>query len=608
MAPVTRWNLRLSLLAALIAALVLVSGSRPRLVGDGHEYLVQALNFARFTGPSIDHRVFPWMQRRLVALEPRFSSLDIEHTAPAVKDGRRDFVHFWFYSALAAPLVWLAEEAAVNPIHAFTLLNLLLLGVAWRLAVPRIGLPAGLLLFAGPIVWWIDKAHTEVFTFSMLIVAMAQIRDRPWWSMVALGAAATQNPPLAVGALLVAVAELLSRRNVFRHWKFRAGLATALILAALHPAYYYARYGRFSLLTANLHIGIPSGAAFVAPVLDPQIGLTGNFPGFVLVVLAGSALLALVARRDLLNRDLTLSVMIGVFFMFSTAQAMNIHHGGTPSISRYAFWLVPLAMPLLARARLFRLTWWRRFYRATAVISAVVSCWAFHPRVGENAHEPTLLADFMWNLEPAWSNPVPEVFSETILQLDSSFLLVPLATQNCRKILIAGRGSGMPMWPLPCPPAPIPARCASPLALCYANLAGGQYSFAPSTAGYDPKLIRFQRTWPAESETFVQQVFHELDWLTLDRPPSRPGVVRGVRQVNQIWTWVGRDRLLMVLDTTSADPAVTLRPTLPMTGRLIDVGSRRTVRELDTLGAAGPDWEIPLPPHANILLLTLRLR
>jgi len=40
------------LLVALTVALVLVWGSPPRLVGDGHEYMVQALNFARFSGPS----------------------------------------------------------------------------------------------------------------------------------------------------------------------------------------------------------------------------------------------------------------------------------------------------------------------------------------------------------------------------------------------------------------------------------------------------------------------------------------------------------------------------------------------------------------------------
>ena len=602
------WKLRLSLLAALTVGLVLVSGSPPRLVGDGHEYMMQALNFARFTGPSIDHRVLPWMQRRLTAIEPRFASLDLENTLPAVKDGRRDPVHFWFYAALASPFVWLADETDVNPVHAFALLNLLLLGVALRLALPRMRAPACVLLFAGPIIWWIDKAHTEVFTFSLLTAAMVLLRDRPWWSMVALGAAATQNPPIAVALLLVAGAEVMGRRAALRDWRFWTGLAAGVGLAALHPAYFYFRYGQFSLLTSNLHIGIPSGAAFVATVLDPQIGLAGNFPGFLLVVVFGGALLVRIAPRDYLDRDITLAVAIGLFFMFSTAQAFNVHHGGTPGISRYAFWLVPLAVPLLIRAQLCRLAWWRRLYWATAILSAAISCWAFHPRVGENAYEPTLLADFMWNRTPAWSNPVPEVFSETILREDSSFLVVPVATRDCRKILVAGRGSGMPMWPLPCPPAVIPPRCAGPLALCYANLTSGRYEFEPSIAGYNPKLIRFQRTWPVDSETFVRKIFNELDWQTLDNTPSRPGVVRNVRQVDRIWTWIGRDRLLLVLDGTGAKASVTLRPELPMTGRLYDVMSQRSVQELDTQGVPGPDWEIPLPSHADTLLLTLRIR
>ena len=87
-------KLRVSLLAALAAALVLVWGSPPRLVGDGYEYMAQAFNFARFSGPSIDRRVMPWIERRLAAIEPRLASLDIEREAPGNRDGRSDFVHF----------------------------------------------------------------------------------------------------------------------------------------------------------------------------------------------------------------------------------------------------------------------------------------------------------------------------------------------------------------------------------------------------------------------------------------------------------------------------------------------------------------------------------
>ena len=294
-------------------------------------------------------------------------------------------------------MVWLADETGVNPVHAFTLLNLILLGLALRLALPRIGLPGCLLLFGGPIVWWIDKAHTEVFTFSLLTVAMLVLRERPWWSMVALGAAATQDPPIAAAIVLVAVGEVVARRPTWPDGKFWAGL-------------------------------------------------------------------------------------------------------------------------------------------------------------------------------------------------------------------IAGRGPGMPMWPIPCPPAAMPSRCISPLTFCYANLVGQGYSFVVASGRYDPNKLRLRPAWPVQSEAYVQTVFSELDWRTLTFATSSPEVIRGVRQVGRVSTWLAPDRLLMVLETTGASPSITLRPDLPMTGRLLDVTAQRTVRELDTRGAVGPDRVIPLPPMTDTLLLTLRIR
>jgi hypothetical protein len=570
--------------------------------------MVQGLNFARFTGPSVEHRVMPWMQRKLTTIEPRFKTFDVEASAPVVRDGRRDFVHFWFYAWLATPAIWVADQFDINPVHAFTLLNLILLGLALRLALPKIGLPAGLLLFGSPIIWWIDKAHTEIFTFSMLTVAMVMLRDRPWWSMVAVGAAATQNPPIAAVMGLVAVSEVVARPSAVRVWKFWAGGAVGLALALLHPFYYYSRYGRWSLLTTNLHIGIPSCAAFTATVFDPQIGLLGNFPSLLLLALVGGVLLTRIAPRDLLERDFTIAGLAGLFFMFSAAQAFNVHHGGTPSISRYAFWLMPLAVPLLTRTELLRPRWWRRLLWGTSCISFAACCWAFNPSAGENAREPTWAASVIWNWLPSWSNPVPEVFSETIVGQDSSSVFAPVATRNCQKVLIAGRGPGMPMWPLPCPPAPIPSMCVAPLTFCYANLGRHGYGFAVAAGKYDPRKIGIQRTWPVRSEEYVQAVFNELDWSSLDNAPSRPGVVRGVRQVTRMWTWLGRDRLLIVLDGAGAEPSITLRPELPMTGRLLDVTSQRTVRELDTSGVAGPDWEVKLPAYADTLILTLRIR
>ena len=73
---------------------------------------------------------------------------------------------------------------------------------AWLIA--RVPMAVALFVVAGPILWWVDKAHAEVLTVSMIAIGLLELRDRPWWSIVAFGVAATQNPPMA-GAMILAL-------------------------------------------------------------------------------------------------------------------------------------------------------------------------------------------------------------------------------------------------------------------------------------------------------------------------------------------------------------------------------------------------------------------
>lgn len=189
---------------AAAAAAILVSTSPPRVVGDGGEYLTQAINFASLHGPSLSRRDIPAIHARLALVSPAMTTWDIEAASiPGGANRRRDFQHFWFYSLMATPFLWLTDAAGLNPIRAFTLLNGSLLLLAIAIALPRIGGVATTLLFAGPIVWWIDKAHTEAFTVALVSIAILLMRERPGWALAASGLAATQNPPIA--ALFVAI-------------------------------------------------------------------------------------------------------------------------------------------------------------------------------------------------------------------------------------------------------------------------------------------------------------------------------------------------------------------------------------------------------------------
>jgi hypothetical protein len=99
------------------------------------------------------------------------------------------------------------------------------------------------LLFCSPVLWWIDKSHTEAFTFSLLALAFALLREAPWWSMIALGAASSQNPPVAAVLLCVGAATLARRPGAARDARVWTGAAVAAAITLAHPVYYGWRWG-----------------------------------------------------------------------------------------------------------------------------------------------------------------------------------------------------------------------------------------------------------------------------------------------------------------------------------------------------------------------------
>src|SRR5262249_25796360 len=150
---------------------------------------------------------------------------------PSLRAGeRQDFPHFWFYSLLAAPFVAGARAIGVSPWSGFLLLNVLLWSLAITVTARRASTAALAFVFLGPIIWWLDKGHTEVFTVSVVTIATMEIETAPWWSAVAFGAAATQNPPWLVGAFIAAALTIRDGQMRGRRGAIAAtGLAVALL-------------------------------------------------------------------------------------------------------------------------------------------------------------------------------------------------------------------------------------------------------------------------------------------------------------------------------------------------------------------------------------------
>jgi hypothetical protein len=601
----SRWLAHWTLPCALLLAALAV-GATPKVVGDGGEYFVYAVAMARGSVPPLTQRDLADGKSELASAHARLQAWDTDAATIAGPPGDRDFVHFWFYPALAAPGVALARLAGVNPCWSFVALNVALLLAAWRLSAARFGWAVSLMVCGGPILWWVDKVHTEAFTFALLTVAAASLSARPWLSLVALGAAATQNPPIALLLPPFAAAGLWLRRGREDRRATLAGLAGGAVLAALHPAYYLAVHGRPSLLAIGSRGVVPSLPELGAVLWDTNVGLVFGHPLFV-AALAGAVLTLLITRPAVMrDAELAAAAVAAPVLLLAFSQTTNFQHGATPGLSRYALWLLPLAL------RPFDLAWSqtraRKWMGPWAVTSFLVCLVAYHPSVAEKAYRPSYATRWLWTSAPALFTPLPEVFSETV-RGDDEGIHVPVGLPGCEKVLMEGGGSWRPMWPAPCYPAAVPESCRQAGSYCYANRTARGFDFDPvprprrSAVQFSPS-----GAWGQEAEPVVRRLLDGADWPSL-KPGSALGGARFFRSAEHVRrAWDLQSERALVLVTGGADPGarVFLRLPRPMEGPMVDGDTGAEIGHAAFLGSPYELFPLSLPQHSGLILIVLR--
>jgi hypothetical protein len=282
-----------------------------------------------------------------------------------------------------------------------------------------------------------------------------------------------------------------------------------------------------------------------------------------------------------------------------------MHHGGTPSFSRYSVWLIPLAIPALALAREHGRRVWRVVSGALAVSSALACLIAFHPSVRENAREPTWLADALWRHTPSLNNPVPEIFLEVVGRAER--FAAPVGLDGCEKVLLGGRGPEDGMWPVPCYPQEVPPLCRVLGVLCYANLRDGRYDFVrPPGRRRGGAAANREWVWPLEAEANIRRLYDGWGWRRLGINPDGIDVLSDVEGV-RVRTLGTNQEFVLVLRRTRERATLRFQPEMPMWGAFIDPQSGRTVEAVSFGGTPGYTWDVALPGGSDLLIFAARL-
>jgi hypothetical protein len=347
--------------------------------------------------------------------------------------------------------------------------------------------------------------------------------------------------------------------------------------------------------------GLPSLAEIAVVPFDLNVGLVVGFPALIVATLWAAIVAARRKPASLLAADVLGAAATAFVFLVAFASTANLHHGATPGMTRYALWLIPLAIPILASVHAQPGPSWSPVLGAITIGSVLFSMIVYHPARPENWTQPTRLSQWVWTHRPAWSNPMPEVFAETLRHDDRT--VVPTATRQCEKIVLGGDVFPDGAWPVPCAPTPLPTFCSDAGAVCYANRTGVTYSFVRAPGRRRP-LTPDGRVWPRSTETQVRTWYNERHWWPLLEHVGDLEALRAA--INVRATTMGTAaRFVITLERPAPDATLTFRLPGPTRGEFLDPATGASVGAVRFDGPADELFSTPVPTGHDVLILEM---
>jgi hypothetical protein len=431
------------LTAALATVFVLNAFHGPIVMrGDANDYFLMNVSMSSHGTPElrasdIEHYSTLRVDEGVIGASP----YDGYFVSPV--NGARYCWHFWLYPAFAAPAHWLLDAAGVSPLRAYELTNVLMFLLAMYAIIRVADLqPHQRLLFAGlfvasPVAWYMSWPSAEVFTASLVVLAIALFtRTRYVAGVLAAALGATMNPTLLVLVAALAVYALVQapRAARVRHALLIAG-ASAVGLAAMLFNYSLFRAGNLIQWAGMASTRFITPHKLVAFFLSLDQGLLPYAP--VALVLGVAAVMPAVRGRDWWVLGRFTAVLVAVTLTATTIE----WNSDAAGLRRHALWIFPfllwLGVEMLARND-------RRTQRIAAIALGiqllVFAAWVFPP--GMVHMSP--VTEFVLTHAPAAYSPVPSVFSAR-----TQHLTVPLAEAvpvifesqtGARKVLVNREG------------------------------------------------------------------------------------------------------------------------------------------------------------------------
>lgn len=440
------------------------------LVGDGAEYYALFYAWKETVRPWMTLQSFDAYSNFIASKEvAAFTSREqLEKTFEMLKVNQtQDFNHFWFYSFSAylfsKTFSLIGIDISAHNSFLFLHFGLLFLtaSIAYRYHKLAGVVTFFVMTFASPIVWYLNKAHTEVFTFTLTVAAVIVfISNRYFLSALFFAIGSTQNPSFAILALIALMYGYFTKKE--KHYTTSEVILTisSLLIILLHPAYYFFRFGVVTpqLLAGGASLG-GHFSSFYMWIVDPDLGLLPNWPLGLAYVLMGIYFLYRNSAIVTFRQNVLIYLFLICFFFvnaFAHASTTNVNSGATPGLARYALWYMPIMYPIIMYVNCKLIEKKLAFYvfilpfLALAIINLKLN----NPEVNDDCGTPSSLSFFLQKYMPWVYDPPAEVFSERYSGVGERVLFYNprgIIGPDCKKILVyPGEGRNKFFFPSHC--------------------------------------------------------------------------------------------------------------------------------------------------------------
>lgn len=444
------------LISVLLVAVLLFMPVGDR-VGDGGEYYAMLFSWVHSHRPWADPQSFDAYNRYVATRDAKHNWIATEEflrslfRGLAKGDGTQDFNHFWFYSLLAAMFFWIPKSLGLDIGLSFTLLHFCLLifaSVEVRRKFGELGLLSFLLIvICSPMLWFINKAHTEFFTFCLSVVGFTYLSSSALLpACLTFAILSTQNPPFVAISFGIAAYWLFQNRTSFLKIRDAALLSISAGFCLIHPVYYMVRHGTITpqVMVGGATLRVPSWKEVTVWLLDPDVGLLANWPLGILIIIAFAMSSYSRARRvrTVVPWGLTVFALFYVGVLsYCQAMTTNFNSGATVSVTRYALWYLWLFVIFLYSTLLwseYRAYAIKALFAGAFLVLAVLSIVKYAPIHPESYLDPTLASRILYKYFPSVYDPLPNIFMGRNLGRDRRTLRANgnlYSNGDCNKVL-----------------------------------------------------------------------------------------------------------------------------------------------------------------------------